>query len=1141
MMKTGRSILTLFFVSLLGILAVMPAGAQDLVAQERAAELLEENRYSEAIVVLNAVITSDTRDARLFLLRAEAHEGRGDYPSAARDYEKALELNPGSNEALTGLRRVQQRQQAPADNASNLESLRRLVELNPSNLAYKIRYADALFSARQFRAAAEQYGEYLEETQGTPDIVQSYLIAIAGYEGDNDLGERVAEKYTRIYSNNDDLWMRLGYFRLWQNEYQLAQEACDQALRLNPSNREAKDCLATSQDPGLAGGNQLSQYPIDVLFRELNANPSDDDARFRLVDLLVDAGRYFEARQQLDILAPRHRNTTAWTERFRLVENRLQTEPASQQGPSMFIVDRLQRAVAASPSNNELRFDLAEALIKYDRFFEAYDELLVLEEDFGTTDRWLRAFVQVDQGLTRQEGASPIYPIDRLTFLLRADPADRQTRYNLVDEFVAAERYAEAYDTLIDPRYADPTDPGYQARLESIERTRQTMARQRIDELTLVLADSPDNVAALREIIANYNIVGRSDDAIRAYVRLIELRPEDHAIRAAYINALRLGGYPAQAVEQARWLADRDSANPDIQRLYVMTLFANGHLDARGESFLSALLAGPGAQDPELLFEAASYRLATRRVDDADALIERLEALDQNEYAGRINTLKHLVARERMRMNEEEQTAVLNEARRQVSAKQYQAAVASYERYFEVRGKRTRGELVEYAQVLAAAGDFDESLSIFTALMQQKWEYPVAKEMARTQITREDYSGALATLERLQAENPRDYEVRFMQAEALRQLGMYVQAQAIYNEARNLAENSDYVEDRVVGIDGDIRAAVAESGEWTGYDFAGVIVPTSNATRSRGGGTQYDRWAQGMQTQVTLPINTVLTAGVTSHFISGSRRLVPGSEIVRGRVNQIFTGGYVDLTPPVQSDRASYSNRISGEVGLYDYEGARTVVYGGIRYWRQELGRYEGSVGLRTGEGSIDLWSPAGGQFNLKLTQFDVKGSSVSIMPDSVLRVNGSIAFNVVRDNFGNTASNSDTNFGTVIQLEAGYKIVDHTYLGMTYYNQQYRSTVDIYFSPRDYQVYDFFLEYEKELPQNWYIRLRGAMGIIAQSSGFISRRFEADYIKRVADKLSLTLSTSMGASTRTLGSGATSFIDKYNTFTFSGALYWTL
>ena len=1120
------------------------AGAQDLAAQQRAENLIGEARYSEAIIELDKIITAEMRDTRPLLLRAAAHEGRGELMSASRDFERVVRINPGSQEAIDGLRRTRQGQTQvqiglSQTGTANLESLNRLVSRNPDNQAYRIRYADALYDARRFRESARQYGQYLDRTQGTPDVVQQYLIAIAAYEGDNELGESVAAKYTRIYSTNDDLWMRLGYFRIWQAKHREAQAACEQALLLNPNNQEAKDCLGTSRDPGAV--RTASQYPIDVLFRELKAEPNNDAKRYRLVDLLIDHNRYFEAKNQLDTLAPGHRTSPDWNQRYRLIENRLQTAPTSTTRGPEFIVDRLIRRVTASPNDAQLRFQLIEQFIKYNRFYEAYDNLEALAADYSHTREWISFFVQVDQGLIEQLGQSPLYPVDRHTYRLQFNPTNIIVRYQLVDALAAVDRFSEAYDVLTNPQYADPMDPGYRARLQAIRETRLNQALQSIIEFETRVGANPSDEAAWRELIDLYGVVNRADDVIRAYVRVIELRPEDRTIRAEYVDALRVNGYPEIASEQAAWLVDRDPNNPLIQRLYVMTGLALDDLDARGESFLSALLSNRNMDDVELLIEASAYRLRRSDLESAQFYLTRAEQLDQPRFATQIDAMRHLIARETLRLEQEKQFSILNDARRLVSAKRFDDAIAMYERYFTVRGRRTRDELNELAGVHAAAKDYAESVGIYESLLAEVYEYDVAKEMARVQIYREDYSGALATLERLQRENPRDYEVRFMQADALRALGLYAQARAIYEEALMLAEDSETITARQVGIDLDIRAALVESGEYGGMDFTGIIVPTADATRSRGGGTRYDRWAQGMQTQVTLPINTVLTVGINSHFISGSRRLVPGSQIVRGRVNQIFGGLYVDLTPPIVSDKASYTNRISGEVGIYDYEGSRTVLYGNLRYWKQQEGKYRGSVGVRTGEGSIDLWSAGGGQFNLRLTQFDIRGSSVTLMPDSVLRVNASIALNVVRDNFGNPASNNDANFGSNILLEVGYRVVDYTYLGITYYQTSYRSTVDIYFSPKNYQSYDFFIEYERDLPQGGYFRIRGAMGIIARSSGFVSRRFEADYIKRIASHFSVTLRTSMGASTRTLGSGASSFIDQYNTFTFGGALYWTL
>ncbi len=1124
--------------------------AQDLAAQSRAEDLIEEARYSEAIVLLNSIITPNTADTRPLLLRAAAHEGRQDYNSAARDFERVLQLNPGSQEAIEGLRRT--RRQPDANNAAtnasnargnaNLESLGKLVSLNPDNLAYRIRYADALSEAKQYKEAAKKYGAYLDRTQGTPDVIQAYLITIAAYQGDNDLGERVAEKYTKIYTTNDDLWMRLGYFRIWQGKKKEALEACKQALLLNPKNQEAKDCEAVARDQGAGGGVRVvSQYPIDVLFRELKEEPNNDAKRFHLVDLLTENGRYFEAKQQLEVLAPRQRGSDEWSRRYTLVENRIQTEPARTNPGTLFIIDRLIAELKRDPSNAEKRFQLTEQFIKYDRFYEAYDQLVILEPEYGRTQKWTGLFVQADEGLIKTLGQSDIYPIDRFTYKLRFNPNDLVTRYALVDALASEGRYAEAFDVLTDPAYVQPLDPGYRARLQAIDETRMNRALERISILERAVATNPADEPAWRELIDLYQLVDRPDDVILAYVRVIELRPEDRDIRIKYVDALRVNGYPEKALTQAAWLADRDPMNPVIHRVYVMTQFALDQLDARGESFLSGLLSNRNSKDAELLIEASAYRLRRSDLESAKIYLERAEVLDQPQFATQIDAMKHLIARESLRFEQEEQFGILNEARRLVAAKRFDQAIAEYERYFDVRGKRTRDELKELAGVYAAKKDYQASVGIYESLLAEVYEYDVAKEMSRVQVYREDYSGALATLERLQRENPRDYEVRFMQAESMRALGLFAQARIIYDEALVLAEDSEHIKSRQGGIDGDIRAKLVESGKWTGNNYAGIVVPTADATRSRGGGTRYDRWAQGMQTQVTLPINAVLSAGVNSHFISGSRRLVPGSEIVRGRVNQVFGGVYVDLTPPIRSDKASYTNRLSGEMGVYDYEGARTVMYGGIRYWKQNPGKYLGSMGIRTGEGSIDLWAAGGGQFNLKLTQFDIQGSSSTIMPDSVLKVNGYLALNVVRDNFGNTASSTDTNFGDNMRLEAAYRIVDYTYLGITYYQTAYRSTVDTYFSPRNYQSYDFFLEYERELPQDWYVRIRGAVGIIARSSGFIGRRFEADYIKRLGTNFSMTLRTTIGSSTRTLGSGATSFVDRYNTFTFGGALYWTL
>ncbi len=1282
-----------FLVSLVAaiIVATAPVSiqAQDLAAQERASEAVEAGRYNDAISILNGIIRPGIPDTRSLLLRAGAHKSLGDETAAEADYRTVLEFDPANQEALSELQALRGLR---SPNSGNLGSLRRLVDANPDNLAFLIRYADALFDGRYYREAADQFGVYLSRTQGTPDIIQRYLIAIANYEGDNPLGESVAAEYVQIYTTDDDLWMRLGYFRLWQGDYAGALEACEQSQLLNPANKETRDCQLQARNPDVLA--RSSTYPIDVAFRDVRSNPNDDARRYQLIDLLLGADRYFEASQQLDLLAERRRGESEWQrrsnavtrgleaspqrlstfpidvltrdllgnprldeKRFELVDllieddrfaeagqnleylrnrhgstsrwashwttvsaalsssgdngrSRLSTYPIdvltrelmvepnrderrfelvnlllenrryfeakqnltylaprhrrnsrwqtadrrarsglastpnrARQPQVEFVVDRLIRELKGAPGNDDKRFQLISELIKHDRHQEAYDHLLLLVDQHGQGERWLSYFVSVDDALARS-GRPISYAVDRWTYRLRYDPSDLTVRYALVDALADEGRAAEALAVLTDPYYSDPSHSGYQTRIRRVSELRLAAAEQQAAVLGSRLASNPNDSEALREIVDHYLILGRDEDAFEAYARLLTNEPSNDALRARFAEALRSRGYHAEAVRQADFLLDRQPDNTNFQRLFVLGSIAQGDLDELGEAYVDNLLRLHGETDPELLLDLAQYRLVQGDIEAADSYVLSAEAVGDTRFASRINTVAHLVSRERIRLGEADRIELLNEARRLAAARRFPQSIAAYETYFETQGRRSRSELKELAQVQSAAADYVSALSILSALQDQSWEYDVAKEIAKNQFYREDYSGSLRTLEDLQSRNPRDYEVLFLKADAYRELGLFTQAEAIYANAQQLSDASGTVEERSIALDLSMRQSLAESGEWQGMDFAGIIVPTTESVLARGGGTRYDRWAQGMQTHVTVPSGNgaVIMAGVNSHFISGTRQLIPGSAITNGRVNQLFAAGYLDLTPPVMKyNNAAYTNRLSGEAGLFDYEGGRTVGYGGIRYWRQNPGVYRGSVGVRIGEGSIDLWSPAGGEFNLRLTQLNIQGFVPSVMPDSTLRISGNISFNVVRDNFGTPGAPNDTNFGTNILLETSYKVIPNTWFGLTYYQIDYRTTTDLYFSPRKYASYDVFLEYEKNIPFQSYLRLRGAMGVIARSSGFVSRRVEMDLIKRLGSHWSLNVVGSLGQSTRSLGSGATSFIDRYNTFTLSAALYWTL
>ncbi|GAB5520409.1 MAG: hypothetical protein RhofKO_26600 [Rhodothermales bacterium] len=1115
-----------------------PAWAQELpTAADRAEQAIAAGEYDRALAALQSAISPTTTNTELLLLRARAYEGQSDFASARADYERVLAIDGANETARAGLNRVSQG--TSRQNQGRLDVLRQRLQNNPDDLKLRLQYADALFDAEQFRQAAQQYGIYLEDVQGAPDIIQRYLVAIAQYEGDDDLGERIALEYLSYYRTDDDLWMRLGYFRVWQGKYDDAIDAFEQALLLNPNNRDAQRGLQIAQNPAtLEGGGQA--FPIDVLTAELRDDPSQDDKRWELIELLIGAGRFFEAQQNLEYFQSRYGDETRWQELYNLTVAELARRGGpGPAGPVGDIVDRLQADLRSRPAQDEKRYRLARELVSRNRYFEAYETLTEYEpfvERYGDDDRWLRAIIEIDDGLIRVTGESPIYEIDRLGYRLRFDPGNITTRYALVDALIEADRVQEAYDFILVAEAQAGNTPEYINRLQIINAERQRIAAARIVELENQLARNPNSGVALRELIDNYLVVGRSREVLSLYQRYLSAAEGDDNLRLQYAQALRQNGFFADALNQIQMLIQRNPNDDEYKRQYAITAISSGQISPLAQEYLDAVLER-NPNDPEVIIELAAFRLSQGDASEADRLLRSAYLIGDARYRDRLETLSQLIEREFIRAEEDEHTAVLNEAQRLAKLGQYRKSIEYYERYFQLKGgRRTRTELRQVADIYSAARDFRTSLAIYDELQQQFYEYEIEKEIAKNQYYRADYAGAILTLEGMLQENNSDYEAWLLLGDSNRELERYTQAMLAYETAEEIAVDSRLARERMVQLGSMLSVS---SG---GNDYASVVAPVASATVARGGGTNYERYMQGMLAQITIPAPIVISAGIRSHFMSGTRRLIPDSETTRGRLNQVFAGAWLDLTPPVsyevQTVQAPYTNRITVEGGIFDYEGGRTIGYGEARYWRQERGLYTASVGLRSTEGSLELWSPAGGEFQLRLNQFDVRGSTAAVFPDSLVKLSGVVAFNFVSDDFGlNSAGGS--NFGTNVILDASYRVVPHTYLGISYYQLSYRDRTDIYFSPRDYQSYELFLEYEREMLRKWYFRVRGAVGIVARSSGFVSRRIEADWIYRFNDNLSFNLNGSVGQSSRQLGQQVA--FDEYNTFILSGQLYWTL
>lgn len=1105
----------------------------------RALEQYEIGQFDRADSLIRALSSADSLSVELVLLRAKVRVQQEKFAAAAADFRKILSTEPGHPEAAFGLRRLGTVASPKVE--MNANHLKGLIDGNPDDLTLRLQYADALALERDYDEAIKQYRIYLDGTQASPQILTDVLVTIANSGKSHGLGENIALEYTTTYPSSDDLQMRLGYFRLWRRNFTGAREAFDRALEINPSNQDAIEGITAIAGAIQSAKNQKARS--SGLVAAVEKSPDDFEARFRLIDHQLRNGQIFDASQHLSFIERRFEDQEEIQSRVKVVLKKFHSFSAAQAGSR---IDRLYLRLLQDPTKADRRFSLVKSLLSRKRYFEAYDQLTLVPDSLQDSERWEELFMQADSGLIQTNGFSPLYPVDRLFYLVQIKPDDLATRYALIDSLVAHHRYVEAMDLLIriPGSYSVDMmkDQGYQGKLNTIVTRQYEYAGKRIVELNQFLAGIPDKEALKlrRELIDRYMIVGNRTLARAEFEHLRSLVPSDLSLELEWIEFLRSTDEIELAAKEAGRLLDRAGEDEEVQKVYVLTHLQQ-KLDPVTENLLINLVRDSTLTDPGFLLEVANHYIDIHQVDTAQTLLDRIEALGYERSTSRFESVTQLLNRERVRKRDADLFEQLNQARRLVASENYEAAIREYERYFDSRGIRVRAEVEELAAAHLADSNLVSALLLMEELQEEVFSYGLAKEIARIKAHHGDYPGALRVLDRLASINPRDIESSLIRADALQELGILDEAQSVVDRAAVTARGSKLLGQRVESIDSELRRKLMERGKWVGYDFVAILVPTAYSVHASGGGTRYDRRTEGLRAEVTLPIGAVVTAGFNSHSISGTRRLVPGSERVESRINQIFGSVFVDLTPPIRSEKASYTNRIFAEAGIYDYEGTRSVGYFSVRYWRQDKGRFLGSIGLRTNEGSIDLWSPGGGEFNLRLMRLDVTGSYVAALPDSLLRFSGRLAVNVVSDNLGLSAGSNDHNVGSDVTIEAAYKVIDHTYVGIAHHQLNYQSRTDTYFSPDHYEVTELFLEFERERYSKWYLRLRGAIGAVSRSSGSISQRLELDLIRRLTDNVSITLSSTLGEASRALGGGASALFNQYNTFHVAGTVRWTL
>jgi len=378
---------------------------------------MKNNKYAEAIDLLNKFIAANPREPEGYNLRGLCYEKRQVYKYALLDFRRAIHLEPNNKEYKKNLERIISIWYPLL--YKKIEGHKREIAINPNSAFDYLEIGKSYRWLEQWKNAEIWYDKYLAlDDDASPDEIIRYSIILAK-TGSIKKGEKILKKWVERYPDDWRLWSRYGYFTLWLGNRKKAENAFKTALSFKPFFKEAQDGLDLATNKAYLRRSEprayeRKGYPIDVAFRKLRRNPADSKTRFKLVSLLIDAKRIEEAREQLNILKSDFENT----EEYKTLDeqlSRLMTEKYSsllnesiaklKEDPNNALLvknvasyySRLQKNdeakeiieeyLALNPNDYEMKEFYADLLARAGNFAEAGDTLLSIIKKGYVSDK----------------------------------------------------------------------------------------------------------------------------------------------------------------------------------------------------------------------------------------------------------------------------------------------------------------------------------------------------------------------------------------------------------------------------------------------------------------------------------------------------------------------------------------------------------------------------------------------------------------------------------------------------------------------------------------------------------------------------------------------------------------------------------
>jgi tetratricopeptide (TPR) repeat protein len=645
------------------------------------------------------------------------------------------------------------------------------------------------------------------------------------------------------------------------------------------------------------------------------------------------------------------------------------------------------------------------------------------------------------------------YAIDNYFRTLKRNPDDSETRIKLINALMEAERYEEAYQQLLILKDKEGNTEEVRKLSEEVISARDKYYQKQITEYEKLLKQQPGSRDILVKLAGYYSTIGRYDKAVQLYGDYLAYNPNDAGIRFLYIqNAAWNSQYQLAGNElDVLILQYPDSLKYKLLRAQIY-VWQNKDLE-EAEKLLNAVLS----KDPnnfDALITMTMLKSQQNKFKDAEYYAS---------LAGEINPLNIGIARLKFEIDKQEKInkanelySILEEARQKVTRKDCYGAVNLYEKYNSLT-LPDENILLEEADAYLCLKDYYSAIKIYDNLLNQSYNYDIAKKRAKVIFWSNDPQKALNEFDRLYAQNPGDSEVRMYIGDCYMQLKQYGNARKIYNDLLVEAPGSKLIQTRLGWLG-------EESGNFLSFRFPAYFLlnPEANYYFDN---SDFKYSIQGLMFETG--INNYLSIGIsgyTGELDSASSRL--SLYTVQGlfsiRFSKIFSTGL--------------------SAGKTFFENNEDIIIGSA-YFKAEEKNYLVKLDYLNQDAAQLFYSPFLVNQRLKV---DMVRLSAEYCAESGLIAMGYYNFYAV----------SDKNRGNNLQFRLGKRFDDFA-AGYEFYYLGFKDVSSLYYSPEKFESHSIWGE--------WFIidnkinelKLGGKIGIIPENNfipreAYINARFFA-------------------------------------------------